>query len=124
MACMGGNGAMIHCKRQLARFEPQGGGELFIHGERASQGPTLCLAARARSFLQQGCMGFLAYVSDTRLEAVTDINNVPLVREFQVVFSEELPGMPPERQVEFRINLVSSAAPIAMAPYRLAPPEM
>ena len=40
------------------------------------------------------------------------------------MFPEELPGIPPERQVEFRIDLVPGAAPIAKAPYRLAPPEM
>ena len=69
-------------------------------------------------------MGFLAYVSDTRVEAVTDIDSVPVVRDFRDVFLEELPGVPPERQVEFRIDLVPGAAPIAKAPYRLAPPEM
>ena len=50
--------------------------------------------------------------------------DVPIVREFPDVFPEELPGVPPERQVEFRIDLVPGAAPIAKEPYRLAPPEM
>nr|GEW28911.1 hypothetical protein [Tanacetum cinerariifolium] len=40
------------------------------------------------------------------------------------VFPEDLPGLPPIRQVKFQIDLVSSAAPIARAPYRLAPSEM
>ena len=52
------------------------------------------------------------------------IDEVPIVCEFPDVFPEELPGVPPERQVEFRIDLVPGAAPIAKAPYRLAPPEM
>ena len=47
-----------------------------------------------------------------------------MVREFADVFPEELPGVPPERQVEFKIDLVPGAAPIAKASYRLAPPEM
>ena len=47
-----------------------------------------------------------------------------MVREFTDVFPEELPGMPPERQFEFRIDLVSVVAPIAKASYRLAPPEI
>ena len=46
------------------------------------------------------------------------------MRDYTYVFPEELPGIPPERQVEFRIDLVPGAAPIAKAPYRLAPPEM
>ena len=40
------------------------------------------------------------------------------------MFPEELPGVPPERQVEFRIDLVPGVAPIAKASYHLAPPEM
>ncbi|GJU52679.1 putative reverse transcriptase domain-containing protein [Tanacetum coccineum] len=49
---------------------------------------------------------------------------VPIVREFLEVFPEDLPGLPPARQVEFQIDLVPGAAPVARAPYRLAPAEM
>ena len=44
--------------------------------------------------------------------------------DFADVFPEELPSVPPKRQVEFRIDLVSGAAPITKVTYRLAPPEM
>ncbi|GKC04493.1 putative reverse transcriptase domain-containing protein [Tanacetum coccineum] len=50
--------------------------------------------------------------------------DVPVIRDFLEVFLEELPGLPSPRQVEFRIDLVLGAAPIARAPYRLAPSEM
>ncbi|GKE20731.1 putative reverse transcriptase domain-containing protein [Tanacetum coccineum] len=46
------------------------------------------------------------------------------VREFSEVFPENLPGLPPVRQVEFKIDLIPGAAPVARAPYRLAPSEM
>ncbi|GJV60097.1 putative reverse transcriptase domain-containing protein [Tanacetum coccineum] len=46
------------------------------------------------------------------------------VQEFPEVFPEDLPGIPPTRQVEFRIDLVPGATPVARAPYRLAPSEM
>nr|GEW43391.1 putative reverse transcriptase domain-containing protein [Tanacetum cinerariifolium] len=52
------------------------------------------------------------------------LENIPVVREFPDVFLEELPGLPLVRQVEFQINLIPRAAPIAHAPYRLAPSEM
>ncbi|GJW58320.1 putative reverse transcriptase domain-containing protein [Tanacetum coccineum] len=42
----------------------------------------------------------------------------------KIVFPEDLPGLPPTRQVEFQIDLVPSVAPVARAPYRLAPSEM
>ncbi|GKB42584.1 reverse transcriptase domain-containing protein [Tanacetum coccineum] len=47
------------------------------------------------------------------------LEDVPTVRDFHEVFPEDLPGIPPTRQVEFQIDLVSGAAPVARAPYRL-----
>ncbi|GKE78422.1 hypothetical protein Tco_1544542 [Tanacetum coccineum] len=55
---------------------------------------------------------------DRRLE------DIPIVREFLEVFPEDLPGLPPIRQVEFQINLMPEAAPVARAPYRLTPSKM
>ncbi|GJT73187.1 putative reverse transcriptase domain-containing protein [Tanacetum coccineum] len=52
------------------------------------------------------------------------LQDVPIVKNFPKVFPEDLPGLPPTRQVEFHIDLVPGAAPVARAPYRLAPSEM
>ncbi|GJT29167.1 putative reverse transcriptase domain-containing protein [Tanacetum coccineum] len=52
------------------------------------------------------------------------IEDVPVVRDIPEVFPEDLPGLPPTRQVEFHIELIPGAAPVARAPYRLAPAEM
>ncbi|GJZ64283.1 putative reverse transcriptase domain-containing protein [Tanacetum coccineum] len=52
------------------------------------------------------------------------LEDIPVVREFLEVFPEDLPGLPPVRQVEFQIDLILGAAPVAQAPYRLAPSEM
>ncbi|GJZ10380.1 putative reverse transcriptase domain-containing protein [Tanacetum coccineum] len=52
------------------------------------------------------------------------LKDIPVVREFPEVFPEDLPGLSPVRQVEFQIDLIPGAAPVARAPYRLAPSEM
>ncbi|GJU73188.1 putative reverse transcriptase domain-containing protein [Tanacetum coccineum] len=52
------------------------------------------------------------------------LEDVPTVRDFSEVFPEDLPGLPPTRQVELQIDLVPGAAPVARAPYRLAPSEL
>ncbi|GKF68619.1 hypothetical protein Tco_0198298, partial [Tanacetum coccineum] len=52
------------------------------------------------------------------------IKDVPIVRDFPEVFPEDLPSLPPARPVEFQIDLILGAAPVARAPYRLAPSEM
>nr|GEV45296.1 putative reverse transcriptase domain-containing protein [Tanacetum cinerariifolium] len=53
-----------------------------------------------------------------------ETGNVPIVQDFSEVFLEDLPGISPTRQVEFQIDLVPGAEPVAQAPYRLAPSEM
>ncbi|GJT37643.1 putative reverse transcriptase domain-containing protein [Tanacetum coccineum] len=52
------------------------------------------------------------------------LEDIPVVREFLKVFPEDLPDLPPVRQVEIQIDLMPGAAPVARAPYRLAPSEM
>nr|GEZ40052.1 hypothetical protein [Tanacetum cinerariifolium] len=70
---------------------------------------------------------YLAQVTSKKAEDKSKekrLEDVPIVREFSEVFSEDLPRLPPARQVEFQIDLVPGAAPVAWAPYRLAPAEM
>nr|GFA98217.1 putative reverse transcriptase domain-containing protein [Tanacetum cinerariifolium] len=52
------------------------------------------------------------------------LKDVPIVRDFPEVFPEDLSGLPPAQPVEFQIDLISRTAPVARAPYRLAPTEM
>jgi hypothetical protein len=52
------------------------------------------------------------------------ISNVPVVCKFEDVFPEELSGLPPDRDVDFVINLVPGTAPIAQSPYRMADVEL
>jgi hypothetical protein len=57
------------------------------------------------------------------MEAIS-IEDVPVVREYPDVFPEELPGMPPDRDIEFVIDLIPGTSPIAKRPYRMAAPEL
>ena len=52
------------------------------------------------------------------------VKNVPVVCEFPDVFPEELPGLPPDREIEFCIDVVPGTDPICMPPYRMAPVEL
>nr|GFB17708.1 putative reverse transcriptase domain-containing protein [Tanacetum cinerariifolium] len=57
-------------------------------------------------------------VNESKLE------DIPVVREFLDVFPEDLSGLPPSHEVEFRIDLIHGAMPVAKSPYLLAPTEM
>ncbi|GJW81765.1 putative reverse transcriptase domain-containing protein [Tanacetum coccineum] len=52
------------------------------------------------------------------------LEDIPVVREFPGVFSEDLLGLPPSREVKFRIDLIPGAMPVAKSPYHLAPTKM
>ncbi|GKE90157.1 hypothetical protein Tco_1567632 [Tanacetum coccineum] len=78
-------------------------------------------------YLSKGCDVFLAHITTKEAKDKSEekrLEDVPIVRDFPEVFPEDLPGIPPARQVEFQIDLVPGAAPVARAPYRLAPSEM
>ncbi|GJS70678.1 putative reverse transcriptase domain-containing protein [Tanacetum coccineum] len=78
-------------------------------------------------YLLKGCPIFLAHVTTKKAEDKSEekrLEDVPIVRDFPDVFPEDLSGLPPTRQVEFQIDLVPGAAPVARAPYRLAPSKM
>nr|GEW25672.1 putative reverse transcriptase domain-containing protein [Tanacetum cinerariifolium] len=83
--------------------------------------------AKTEEYLPKGCDVFLAQITMKEAKDKSKgkpLKNVPIVRDFPDVFPEDLPGIPPARQVEFQIDLVPGTAPVARAPYQLAPSEM
>ena len=53
-----------------------------------------------------------------------NFENIPVIKEFPNVFPEELPGVPPEREVDLSIEILQGTTPILRAPYRMAPTEL
>ncbi|GJV35591.1 putative reverse transcriptase domain-containing protein [Tanacetum coccineum] len=82
----------------------------------------LCGKKKARKYIEKGCALFLAQVTEQELKEKR-LEDVPVIQDFPKVFLDELPGLPPPRQVEYRIDLIPGVAPVARAPYRLAPSE-
>ncbi|GJS94785.1 putative reverse transcriptase domain-containing protein [Tanacetum coccineum] len=124
------NHAVIVCDEKIVRI-PYGNEILIVQGDKSDKEKKSTLSIisceKAQKYMEKGCQLFLAQVTmkenkdkskEKRLE------DVPTVRDFLEVFPEDLPGLPPIRQVEFQIDLVPGAAPVARAPYRLAPSEM
>ncbi|GJV81071.1 putative reverse transcriptase domain-containing protein [Tanacetum coccineum] len=70
-----------------------------------------------------GYQAYLAHIIDTQ-KSTPCLDNIPVVQKFPDVFLEELPGIPPDRQVEFHIDLIPRSTHVAKTPYRLALSEM
>ena len=73
--------------------------------------------------VSKGCLAFLAYLRDDTSQ-VPSIESVSIVREFLDVFPADLPGMPPDRDIDFCIELEPGTHPISIPPYRTAPAEL
>ena len=66
----------------------------------------------------------LALLVAAHVDASSDLASIPMVCEFLDVFPKDLPRLPPDRDVEFSIELEPSTAPISRRPYRMAPKEL
>ncbi|GJZ60963.1 putative reverse transcriptase domain-containing protein [Tanacetum coccineum] len=115
--------ATIDCHSRRVIFGDIHAPEFIYHGSLPGKSMKIISALKARTLLSHGCEGFLATIHDTTSD-VSSIHDQPIVSEFQDVFPEELPGIPPIRDVEFNIELIPGAEPISKAPYRMAPIEL
>ena len=73
--------------------------------------------------LRKGCQGYLAFVVDRRQEG-TRLEDIPIVKEFPYVFPDDILGLPPDRAIEFVIELVPRTESISIPPYIMAPVEL
>ncbi|CAA0827428.1 Uncharacterized mitochondrial protein AtMg00860, partial [Striga hermonthica] len=116
--------ADIRCHdREITLYLP-GDESITFFGSRNRSLPQVVSMAKATKLLRRGnCQGYLVSLVDDSQKARTP-HDVPIVREFVDVFPDELQGGPPNRQVEFSIDLMPGAGPVSKAPYRMAPKEL
>ncbi|XP_043805245.1 uncharacterized protein LOC122721475 [Manihot esculenta] len=115
--------ATIDCFEKSVVFNSPEGSKFTFFGERRLLPSYVISAMTTRKMLRKGCQAYLAYVVDSNLEG-PKLEDIPVVNEFPDVFPEELPGLPPDREIELSIELNPGTAPISMAPYRMAPAEL
>ncbi|GJU95771.1 reverse transcriptase domain-containing protein [Tanacetum coccineum] len=114
--------AVIVCGEKVVRI-PYGNKMLIVKSDKGVSRLKVISCIKARKYVERGCHLFLAHVTMKKSKEKR-LEDVLVIRDFHEVFPEELPGLSPPRQVEFQIDLVSGAAPVAHAPYRLALSEM
>ncbi|GJZ02478.1 hypothetical protein Tco_0520439 [Tanacetum coccineum] len=94
---------MIVCHEKIVRIPVEGGKVLCVQGERNVRKTKTLMSTKANE---------------------PTLSDNPIVHDFEDVFLDDLSGLPPQRKVEFRIDLIPGATPIEKSPYRLAPSEM
>ncbi|KAD3640201.1 hypothetical protein E3N88_29424 [Mikania micrantha] len=111
------------CFDKLLHIPVENNEILEIRGDQAKRSVKIISCMKARKYLRKQCVAFLAHVIEKDKKAIK-IQDMPIVRDYADVFPDDLPGLPPERSVQFRIDLIPGATPVAKSPYRLAPSEM
>ncbi|XP_071712695.1 uncharacterized protein [Rutidosis leptorrhynchoides] len=110
--------AGFQCFDKTINISLETGEILVIQGDKSGSKLNLISCIKTRKYLIKGCQAILAHIKEVKPDE-RRIEDVPVVKDFPEVFPDELPGLPPQKQVKF-----PGAAPIVKAPYWLAPSEM
>ncbi|VFQ98266.1 unnamed protein product [Cuscuta campestris] len=105
--------AVVDCSCQTVRLRAEDGSDVSLSGEVFPKAPEFISSLSARRLIRKKCEMFLCHVQDMRKESPRQ-QDIRTVCDFPNVFPEDLPGLPPPREVEFSINLI----PVAAAPRR------
>ncbi|KAA0041240.1 gag protease polyprotein [Cucumis melo var. makuwa] len=123
MDWLAANHVSIDCFRKEVAFNTPSMASFKFKGEGSRSLPQVISAMRASKLLSHGTLSILASVVDTRKVDVS-LSSEPVVRDYSDVFPEELPGLPPQREIEFAIELEPGTVLISKAPYRMAPAKL
>ena len=115
--------AIVDCDKKAVVLKYSDLSEVTVHGIRSESESNVISSMPARRFPRKGCEAFLALVLDSKRGQV-NLEIIPVIKEFPDVFPEELPGLPPKREVDLFIEVLLGTIPIFRAPYRMAPTEL
>ncbi|XP_074374560.1 uncharacterized protein LOC141714967 [Apium graveolens] len=113
--------ASIDCKKKKIVLYTTNNVRIISQGQK--QDKKFLSVLQAKKLLRKGCEAYLAHVVDTKKET-PNLDEIPIVREYPDILREELPGLPPDQEIEFSIDLILGAEPVSKAPYRMAPVKM
>ena len=115
--------AIVECYRKEVRFCRPRETEVVFYGLRKTLPNSIMTTMKASKMLRKSYQGYQAYVIEVR-DSGSRLEDLPVVREFPDVFPDDLQGIPPDREIDFQIELALRIKPISKAPYMMAPLEL
>nr|XP_016440544.1 PREDICTED: uncharacterized protein LOC107766303 [Nicotiana tabacum] len=115
--------ATVGCRTKIVSFEFPGEPVLEWKGDVVTPRSRFISYLKAIKMISKGYIYHLVRVKDADAQIPT-LQSVPIVNEFPEVFPEDLPGIPPDREIDFGIDLLPGTKPIFIPPYRMAPAEL
>ena len=113
----------LDCYKMEVKLHRPGKLEVKFRGLRRELSSCMISTMTAQKMLRKGCQGYLDFFVETGKEG-TILDDIPVVRKFPDVFSDDIVGLPPEREMEFTNDLIPGTEPISIPPYRRAPAEL
>nr|XP_043638153.1 uncharacterized protein LOC122609160 [Erigeron canadensis] len=108
--------ATICCHEKIVHIPLPNDETLIVQGDKPMNELRIISTMKFRKYLdKKDHLVYLAHVIDKSAKE-KNVQDIPIIRDFPDVFPDDLPGIPPVRQVEFNIDLVPGAAPVAKAP--------
>ena len=102
--------AIIDCDKKTVVLRCSDQSEVIVHNVRSGPMSNVISAMQARRLLRKGCEAFLALVLDSKRSQI-ELENILVVKDFPDVFPEELPGIPPEIEVDLSIEILPGTTP-------------
>ncbi|XP_052490805.1 uncharacterized protein LOC128043047 [Gossypium raimondii] len=115
--------AVINCKQKYIMLKSQNSKMLCIESDNLDELSNVISVMLVQKYVRKRYDAYFAYVLDTKVSE-SKIKSVLVVCEYLDVFLEELPGLPPAREVEFSIDLILGITLISIAPYRMTSTEL
>ncbi|XP_070013583.1 uncharacterized protein [Nicotiana sylvestris] len=122
MNCLYSCFAKLDCRTRIMRLEFPNKPVVEWEGNNVMPKSRFISYLKAMKMIRKGSIYHLVRVADTTTEVYT-LESVPIVNEFLVVFPDKLPGIPPDREIDFGIDVIPGTQPISILPYRMAPTE-
>ena len=113
----------VDCRMKRVTLRTPSGEEVTFIGERPNHLYNVMSATTTKTMVRKGCEAYLAYMIDTK-KTEPSLLDIATVCDFPDMFQEEFPGLPPHREIEFVIDVVSGATLASITLYRMALVEL
>ncbi|KAG8500968.1 hypothetical protein CXB51_003067 [Gossypium anomalum] len=117
------HGVILDCYKKKFSVQIEDGNSVEVNGIRTNGLARIISAIKVNKLLHQGCTAYLAYVINSD-SVESQCSQIRTVCEFPDVFPEELPGLPPDREVEFAIEVYPGTNPVSIPSYRMSPTKL
>eukprot|EP00253_Pinus_taeda_P017694 PITA_17694 len=117
--------SLVDCKTKMIYYRDQQGNRKEMQGIKQPVQVRPITANQLIKNIRKGCQVYAIQVgyADSKDKSAS-LTSIPIIQEFTDVFPEEIPRLPPRRNIDFTIELVPGAAPVSRAPYRMSIPEL